>query len=184
MQKEKKPVFKRSFVPRIFFVIIAFSLIITLNITNKRKDAASGDGEFYDNTICTACCVVDKNKLCMLSVKPDEIKTLTLYVDETCPYSARVTDFLKKEKIYVSTKNINKDKRALKELSGLTGGKQQVPCLKMGDSCYVLESLDIIKQLKHVKHEFPVLLTKTVVEQAAPIVDVVPNQASFNDINA
>lgn len=73
---------------------------------------------------------------------------LLLYIGDGCPYCHHVLDFMQEHNLEIATKDIWKDDQAKGELSLLTGGKTQVPCLKMGDNKFMHESLDIIKKLE------------------------------------
>ncbi len=72
---------------------------------------------------------------------------LTLYIGTSCVYCARVTHFLSMHPMEITIKDVWKDEKANQELLLLTGGKKQVPCLKIDDT-YMHESLDIIEKLK------------------------------------
>ncbi len=74
---------------------------------------------------------------------------LTLYIGDTCPYCARVMEYLQLNPMEITVKDVWHDKTALAELNALTG-RSQVPCLKMNDD-YMHESLDIIEKLKKIK---------------------------------
>ncbi len=160
MKKERKPIFQRSFIPKIFFAIVSLSLVLTLNII-KRNQRFSAENMLRQSTLL---CSTNKDTLQIPEMSPDEITDLTLYVCNDCPYCTKVTSFLKQEKINVLTKNVESDTTILDELSSLTGGKQQVPCLKMGDANYLFESSEIIKQLKYVRKERPTLLVHKIEE--------------------
>lgn len=71
---------------------------------------------------------------------------LTLYHFESCPYCARVRDFLAKENIKVSMKDTHADPAFKAELMKI-GGKTQVPCLVI-DGKAMYESMDIINWFK------------------------------------
>jgi len=75
---------------------------------------------------------------------------LTLYIGGSCPYCARVTDYLQKNPMKIEIKDVWSDESANKELLALTGGRTQVPCLKINDS-FMHESLDIIEKLKEIQ---------------------------------
>ena len=79
------------------------------------------------------------------------IPKLTLYILPGCPYCVRVLDFLEQENITLQIKDISQDAEARNKLYQLTG-KTQVPCLQIDDTA-MLESLDIIKKLKHIFHK-------------------------------
>jgi glutaredoxin 3 len=68
---------------------------------------------------------------------------LTLYHLQSCPYCARVRDFLKSEHIEVPMKEIRENPAYRDELIKI-GGKGQVPCLVI-DGHALYESMDIIK---------------------------------------
>ncbi|MBS0288195.1 MAG: glutaredoxin [Proteobacteria bacterium] len=72
---------------------------------------------------------------------------LTLYIGRTCHFCARVTDFLKTHPLEIEIKDVWENDAAKKEMLALTGGKTQVPCLRIDDT-YMFESLDIIEKLK------------------------------------
>lgn len=71
---------------------------------------------------------------------------LTLYHFQSCPYCARVRDFLAKEKIDVPMKDTHLNPSFKDELVKI-GGKAQVPCLVI-DGKALYESLDIINWFK------------------------------------
>lgn len=75
---------------------------------------------------------------------------LTLYIGSTCLFCARVTDFLKTHPVAIEIKDVWSNETAKAEMLALTGGKTQVPCLRI-DNAYMFESLDIIEKLKHFK---------------------------------
>ena len=77
------------------------------------------------------------------------MEELKLYYYPACPYCRKVTRFIKKHKLKLELKNINKDKEAAKTLVEV-GGKRQVPCLFI-DGKPLYESDDIIKWLKKNK---------------------------------
>jgi glutaredoxin 3 len=72
--------------------------------------------------------------------------TLTLYHFIGCPYCHRVTNFLNKEKISVTMKDIHENTAFRQELIKI-GGKPQVPCLVI-DGKALYESLNIIEWFK------------------------------------
>ncbi|MBS0289649.1 MAG: glutaredoxin [Proteobacteria bacterium] len=72
---------------------------------------------------------------------------LTLYIGTTCMFCAKVTDFLKSHPMEIEIKDVWADEIANQEMLTLTGGKAQVPCLRINDA-YMHESLDIIEKLK------------------------------------
>jgi len=74
---------------------------------------------------------------------------LLLYIGQGCPYCHTVLDFLKEHSIEITTKDIWADKVAKGELSLLTGGNTQVPCLKIKKK-FMHESQDIIKKLREL----------------------------------
>lgn len=77
---------------------------------------------------------------------------LVLYIRPSCPYCRKVTNYLKKEKKSIPTKDIGTDKNALNELIQ-KGGKRQVPCLMInGKPMY--ESNDILNWLKNNKSKY------------------------------
>jgi glutaredoxin len=78
------------------------------------------------------------------------ISKYTLYIGGSCPYCARVTDYLKQNPLEIEIKDVWADDAAHQELVALTG-RTQVPCLKIGKE-YMHESLDIIEKLKEI-HE-------------------------------
>lgn len=71
---------------------------------------------------------------------------LTLYHYEGCPYSERVREFMRKNKITIALKDIRKNPQAREDLVKI-GGKPQVPCLVI-DGTALYETLDIIEWLK------------------------------------
>ncbi len=71
---------------------------------------------------------------------------LILYIGNTCPYCARVTDYLKQHPMDIEIKDVWEDEKANQELLALAG-RSQVPCLRIDDT-YMHESLDIIEKLK------------------------------------
>ena len=72
--------------------------------------------------------------------------TLTLYHFEGCPYCAKVRDFMAKNNISISLKDIHANPAYRDELIKI-GGKKQAPCLVI-DGKALYESLDIIEWLK------------------------------------
>ncbi len=74
---------------------------------------------------------------------------LTLYHFQSCPYCARVRDFLSKEGITVPMKDTHADPANKAELVKI-GGKAQVPCLVI-DGKALYESMDIIEWFKRNK---------------------------------
>ena len=75
---------------------------------------------------------------------------MTLYEFRACPFCIRVRRFMRKNNIYIKTKDARKNDDFASELiSG--GGKLQVPCLQIqkpsGDIVWMYESKDIIKFL-------------------------------------
>lgn len=80
-----------------------------------------------------------------------KLPELVLYVGDGCPFCARVTDFLKQNPMEIVIKEVWSDEFAHEELLQLTGGKAQVPCLKI-DNAYMHESLDIIEKLKELQN--------------------------------
>ncbi len=72
---------------------------------------------------------------------------LTLYIGSTCHFCGRVTDYLRQHPMDIEIKDVWQDEKANQELLALTGGKTQVPCLRI-DNTYMHESLDIIEKLK------------------------------------
>lgn len=161
MLKERKPIFQRSFIPKIFFVIVTVSLIITLR-SIKKTQRVSQEALIQQKEQKRLQVVNDKPQI--PEVHPQDITDLTLYVCDTCPYCSKVTTFLQQEKLSVVTKNVEHDPLILDELLALTGGKQQVPCLKMDDTHYLFESSEIIQQLRCVRKERPTLLAQAVEE--------------------
>lgn len=77
---------------------------------------------------------------------------LTLYIGGTCSFCARVTDYLKQHPMDITIKDVWSDEAANHELSKLTGGQTQVPCLRM-DNDYMHESMDIIEKLKELRQK-------------------------------
>ena len=71
---------------------------------------------------------------------------LTLYHFEGCSYCAKVRDFMAKNNIPISLKDIHANPAYCDELIKV-GGKKQVPCLVI-DGKALYESLDIIEWLK------------------------------------
>ncbi|SEH47755.1 MULTISPECIES: glutaredoxin family protein [Atopobiaceae] len=75
-----------------------------------------------------------------------EEKELVLYYKPTCPFCAKVLDFMEEDGIELPLRNILTDDAALKTLIEV-GGKKQVPCLFIdGEPLY--ESNDIIDYLR------------------------------------
>lgn len=75
-----------------------------------------------------------------------EEKELVLYYKPTCPFCAKVLDFMEEDGIELPLRNILADDAALKTLIEV-GGKKQVPCLFIdGEPLY--ESNDIIDYLR------------------------------------
>jgi glutaredoxin len=75
----------------------------------------------------------------------------TLYHFPSCPYCARVRDFLDEAGIDMEMRNIHADPQALHDLrSG--GGSTTVPCLRIRrdgqQDQWMYESLDIIEYLR------------------------------------
>jgi glutaredoxin len=75
----------------------------------------------------------------------------TLYHFPSCPYCARVRDFLDETGIEMEMRNIHADPQALHDLrSG--GGSTTVPCLRIRrdgrQDEWMYESLDIIEYLR------------------------------------
>jgi len=77
-------------------------------------------------------------------------KDLILYVGGGCPYCTKVTNFLSQNNISIPIKDVWNDSASKKELLAMTGGKGQVPCLKINEKEYMHESLDIINKLKEI----------------------------------
>lgn len=75
--------------------------------------------------------------------------SLTLYIGAGCPYCARVLAYLEKNPMKIEIKDVWSDPTANAELLALTGGRTQVPCLKINNS-FMHESLDIIEKLKEM----------------------------------
>ena len=73
------------------------------------------------------------------------MKELTLYYSPSCPYCHRVTDFMEKEKMKMSMKDVHEEGNRDELIK--VGGKGQVPCLVI-DGKPLYESLDIIEWLK------------------------------------
>lgn len=77
---------------------------------------------------------------------------LVLYTRPNCPYCRKVTNYLKKEKKSIPTKDIGCDGQVRAELIQ-KGGKQQVPCLMInGKAMY--ESNEILNWLKSNKNKY------------------------------
>ena len=75
-----------------------------------------------------------------------EEKELVLYYKPTCPFCAKVLDFMEEDGIELPLRNILTDDAALKTLIEV-GGKKRVPCLFIdGEPLY--ESNDIIDYLR------------------------------------
>ena len=75
---------------------------------------------------------------------------MTIYEFKACPFCVRVRRFMKKNNIFINTKDARRSKVFAQELID-GGGKLQVPCLKIGDSNnseWLYESKDIILYLK------------------------------------
>jgi glutaredoxin len=75
-----------------------------------------------------------------------EEKELVLYYKPTCPFCAKVLDFMEEDGIELPLRNILTDDAALKTLIEV-GGKKQVPCLFI-DGKPMYESGDIVKWLR------------------------------------
>ena len=75
-----------------------------------------------------------------------EEKELVLYYKPTCPFCAKVLDFMEEDGIELPLRNILTDDAALKTLIEV-GGKKQVPCLFI-DGAPLYESNDIIDYLR------------------------------------
>ncbi len=79
---------------------------------------------------------------------------LTLYKYDSCPFCARVRQFMQANGLELPMKDILQDNAAFRELlSG--GGSQQVPCLRIETSAgaestvqWLYESMDIIAYLQ------------------------------------
>ena len=71
---------------------------------------------------------------------------LTLYYKSTCPYCAKVLNFMRQNKIELSLKNTAESPVIKQELLEV-GGKPQVPCLVI-DGKAKYESDDIIVWMK------------------------------------
>jgi glutaredoxin len=74
----------------------------------------------------------------------------TLYHFPSCPYCARVRDFLDEAGIDIEMRNIHADPQALYDLR-TGGGSTTVPCLRIrrdGQEEWMYESLDIIEYLR------------------------------------
>jgi glutaredoxin 3 len=71
---------------------------------------------------------------------------LKLYYRPTCPYCAKVMDFMKQNNIITQLKNIEENPQSKEELIS-DGGKSQVPCLFI-DEKPLYESDDIILWLQ------------------------------------
>lgn len=71
---------------------------------------------------------------------------VTLYHFQSCPYCARVRDYLSKEKITIPLKDTQANPAYKEELLKI-GGKTQVPCLVI-DGKALYESMDIIEWFK------------------------------------
>lgn len=75
---------------------------------------------------------------------------LTLYIGGTCRFCAKVLDFLQQHPMDIQIKDVWSDDNANQEMQALTGGRTQVPCLRMDDN-YMHESLDIIEKLRAIQ---------------------------------
>lgn len=75
----------------------------------------------------------------------------TLYHFPSCPYCARVRDFLDEAGIDMEMRNIHADPQALHDLRA-GGGSTTVPCLRIRREAkqdeWMYESLDIIEYLR------------------------------------
>ncbi len=71
---------------------------------------------------------------------------LTLYHSMSCPYCAKVRDYLSQQGINIPMKDIHALAGAREELITI-GGKGQVPCLGI-DGKALYESLDILEWFK------------------------------------
>lgn len=86
---------------------------------------------------------------------PDEQKlerpSLSLYEYSSCPYCARVRNFLAGLGETVESRDVSADRARLLELLNATGS-QMVPCLRIespeGEAKWVHESADIIEYLR------------------------------------
>ena len=71
---------------------------------------------------------------------------LVLYHFQSCPYCARVRDYISKEEIQITMKDIHQTPAYREELIKI-GGKGQVPCL-VADGKAIYESVDSIEWFK------------------------------------
>ena len=71
---------------------------------------------------------------------------LVLYHKPSCPFCAKVREYMKSESIDIPLKDISASSEDREELINI-GGKQQVPCLVI-DGKALYESDDIINWLK------------------------------------
>jgi glutathione S-transferase len=77
-------------------------------------------------------------------------ETYTLYHYASCPFCARVRQYLDQVRIDVPMRDILRDPAARRELID-GGGRATVPCLRIerdGEVSWLYESLDIIDYLK------------------------------------
>ena len=81
-----------------------------------------------------------------------EKESLSLYEYSSCPFCARVRDFLSALGETVELRDVSANPSHLLELVGATGS-QMVPCLRIdsseGEVNWMHESADIIKYLQH-----------------------------------
>ncbi len=77
-------------------------------------------------------------------------ESYTLYHFPSCPYCARVRDFVEDADLHIEMRNIHADPQALHDLRN-GGGSTTVPCLRIQRDRQVrwlYESLDIIAHLR------------------------------------
>ncbi len=80
----------------------------------------------------------------------NNLEHLTLYEFTSCPFCARVRQYLQQAQLEIARKDILQDQQAYRELL-MGGGSQQVPCLRIGDgesAQWLYESADIIGYLQ------------------------------------
>ena len=80
-----------------------------------------------------------------------DLAGLALYEFASCPYCARVRNFIAEQEQEVELRDVSRDRARLDELVAATGS-QMVPCLRIesedGAAQWMHESADIIEFLK------------------------------------
>lgn len=76
---------------------------------------------------------------------PDEVRTLTLYKHDACPYCIRIFTFLQTHSVFMEMADTRKSQEVRAALIQLTG-RTQVPCLVI-DGIPFFESSDILEWL-------------------------------------